>query len=244
MCRLRQLYLQCVAPASRRPAQCKRTFSCCETGMLSCTTAQRALKHVQKHIRRLSAEQPDVQWGFFITGQHTCCVMGMSPLPVRRSTLSGNKKCMCMVALTSPPLGFHTYPPGHALIVQSRRRGYHQDSEDETIDQALRQDPLLLCRAGHSLGGFAAATCLILCDRILTCTAFESPWPDNLLPQAGRPAGRRGLLARAHHQLPGHPQPHQHVPEAPRAHHQVACLCLQPPAKSLYAAKHFMPGKG
>lgn len=29
--------------------------------------------------------------------------------------------------------------------------------------------------AGHSLGGFAAATCLILCDRILTCTAFESP---------------------------------------------------------------------
>ena len=31
-----------------------------------------------------------------------------------------------------------------------------------------------LC-AGHSLGGFAAATCLILCDHILTCTAFESP---------------------------------------------------------------------
>ena len=30
--------------------------------------SQRALKHVQKHIRRLSAEQPDVQWGFFITG--------------------------------------------------------------------------------------------------------------------------------------------------------------------------------
>lgn len=28
---------------------------------------------------------------------------------------------------------------------------------------------------GHSLGGFAAATCLILCDHILTCTAFESP---------------------------------------------------------------------
>lgn len=31
--------------------------------------SQRALKHVQKHIRRLSAEQPDVQWGFFITGE-------------------------------------------------------------------------------------------------------------------------------------------------------------------------------
>lgn len=30
--------------------------------------SQRALKHVQKHIRRLSAERPDVQWGFFITG--------------------------------------------------------------------------------------------------------------------------------------------------------------------------------
>ena len=34
---------------------------------------------------------------------------------------------------------------------------------------------LMCCGAGHSLGGFAAATCLILCDRILTCTAFESP---------------------------------------------------------------------
>ena len=34
---------------------------------------------------------------------------------------------------------------------------------------------LMTCGAGHSLGGFAAATCLILCDRILTCTAFESP---------------------------------------------------------------------
>ncbi len=34
---------------------------------------------------------------------------------------------------------------------------------------------MLWCGAGHSLGGFAAATCLILCDRILTCTAFESP---------------------------------------------------------------------
>ncbi len=33
--------------------------------------SQRALKHVQKHIRRLSAEQPDVQWGFFITGDFT-----------------------------------------------------------------------------------------------------------------------------------------------------------------------------
>lgn len=29
--------------------------------------------------------------------------------------------------------------------------------------------------AGHSLGGFAATTCLILCDRIAACTAFESP---------------------------------------------------------------------
>ena len=38
----------------------------------------------------------------------------------------------------------------------------------------LRQ-ALFVIRAGHSLGGFAAATCLILCDRILTCTAFESP---------------------------------------------------------------------
>ena len=36
--------------------------------------SQRALKHVQKHIRRLSAERPDVQWGFFITG---ACSAGM-----------------------------------------------------------------------------------------------------------------------------------------------------------------------
>lgn len=83
--------------------------------------AQRALKHVQKHIRRLSAEQPDVQWGFFITGQHTCCVMGMSPLS--EEALQWEQEVHVLVALTSPPLGFHTYPPGHALIVQSRRRG-------------------------------------------------------------------------------------------------------------------------
>ncbi|BDA43970.1 hypothetical protein COCOBI_05-1540 [Coccomyxa sp. Obi] len=57
--------------------------------------SQRALKHVHKHIRRLTLQQPDVQWGFFTTG--------------------------------------------------------------------------------HSLGGFAACCCLILCDHILTCTAFESP---------------------------------------------------------------------
>ena len=55
--------------------------------------AQRALKHVQKHIRRLSAEQPDVQWGFFITGQHTCCAMGMSSWS--EEALHGDKKCMC-----------------------------------------------------------------------------------------------------------------------------------------------------
>lgn len=30
--------------------------------------AQRALKHVHKHIRRLTLQQPDVQWGFFTTG--------------------------------------------------------------------------------------------------------------------------------------------------------------------------------
>ena len=29
--------------------------------------------------------------------------------------------------------------------------------------------------AGHSLGGFAATTCAILCDRIAACVAFESP---------------------------------------------------------------------
>lgn len=39
--------------------------------------SQRALKHVQKHIRRLSAEQPDVQWGFFITG----ALLQATPLP-------------------------------------------------------------------------------------------------------------------------------------------------------------------
>lgn len=30
--------------------------------------SQRALKHVHKHIRRLTLQQPDVQWGFFTTG--------------------------------------------------------------------------------------------------------------------------------------------------------------------------------
>jgi hypothetical protein len=30
--------------------------------------SQRALKHVQKHIRRLTLQHPDVQWGFFVTG--------------------------------------------------------------------------------------------------------------------------------------------------------------------------------
>ena len=35
--------------------------------------------------------------------------------------------------------------------------------------------PTFTACVGHSLGGFAAATCLILCDRIMTCTAFETP---------------------------------------------------------------------
>ncbi|KAK9808765.1 hypothetical protein WJX72_003209 [[Myrmecia] bisecta] len=56
---------------------------------------QRGIKHVRRHVQRLSAEYPDVQWGFFATG--------------------------------------------------------------------------------HSLGGFTATTCTILCDRILHCTTYESP---------------------------------------------------------------------
>jgi hypothetical protein len=42
--------------------------------------SQRALKHVQKHIRRLSAERPDVQWGFFITGACSTGKPKMHPL--------------------------------------------------------------------------------------------------------------------------------------------------------------------
>jgi hypothetical protein len=30
--------------------------------------AQRALKHVRRHIRRLQQQQPDTQWAFFTTG--------------------------------------------------------------------------------------------------------------------------------------------------------------------------------
>ncbi len=52
------------------------------------------------------------------------------------------------------------------------------------------------------------------------------PWAHDFLPPPGRAAGRRGVLARAGHKLPRHPQPHQHVPAAPGAHHQVRGLCL------------------
>ena len=45
--------------------------------------SQRALKHVHKHIRRLTLQQPDVQWGFFTTGARSLaacraffCAMG------------------------------------------------------------------------------------------------------------------------------------------------------------------------
>ncbi len=35
--------------------------------------AQRALKHVRRHISRLSAQNPAVQWAFFTTGARLCC---------------------------------------------------------------------------------------------------------------------------------------------------------------------------
>ena len=47
------------------------------------------------------------------------------------------------------------------------------------------------------------------------------PGADHLLPPAGRAAGRRGALARPRDGLPGHPQPHQHVPAPHGAHRQV-----------------------
>ena len=46
--------------------------------------AQRALKHVRRHITRLSAQQPAVQWAFFTTGARTqawyVCVWAASHL--------------------------------------------------------------------------------------------------------------------------------------------------------------------
>ena len=85
--------------------------------------AQRALKHVQKHIRRLLAEQPDVQWGFFITGQHTCHSTGMAHWP--EEAHHRIKELHVLVASTGPYLHFHTKwhsPLGYALPVQARRR--------------------------------------------------------------------------------------------------------------------------
>ena len=38
--------------------------------------SQRALKHVHKHIRRLTLQQPHVQWGFFTTGAHSLSSYG------------------------------------------------------------------------------------------------------------------------------------------------------------------------
>lgn len=58
--------------------------------------SQRALKHVHKHIRRLTLQQPDVQWGFFTTGplplsslpclfqvQYACFIVQKSALQTR-----------------------------------------------------------------------------------------------------------------------------------------------------------------
>jgi hypothetical protein len=55
-------------------------------------------------------------------------------------------------------------------------RGVEISSQRRISRSALRFPICRASRAGHSLGGFAAATCLILCsDHILCCTAFESP---------------------------------------------------------------------
>ena len=82
--------------------------------------SQRALKHVQKHIRRLSAEQPDVQWGFFITG---ASVQASSHQELHSSVATSTVQAVsCTCSVIHKPSLWLSGRQQHSHVEASRRR--------------------------------------------------------------------------------------------------------------------------
>lgn len=142
---------------------------------------QRASKKIQSHMRRLQEQHQSVKWSFYTTGTSMCAPKSIHGM---------NKHCL----QHAPALGIQCSEPNSSWSVattvscslqhQVQSTRYNQLFDEVCfsgvclhVADMCSQPGSQACTdaAGHSLGGFTAASCAILNRSICQCTAFEAP---------------------------------------------------------------------
>jgi len=132
----------------------------------------RALRHVRRHVRRLQAAAPGVQWAFFTTGAPA----GRgAPRPARRCVPPAGAGPTACGSCRHPRMGARGRADQGGRRVGGRApRPARRPNRAGPCGRAL-VSARAPGRAGHSLGGFTAVSCAVLCDRLHSAVAFEAP---------------------------------------------------------------------